>query len=125
MTNRFHDATSHETSQDTTFHDKYRSRLFSRRPLDLRARLVVLHSDGGHAVMHARTRDISRNGAGLTVTGELAYGSAVVLCLRLPGSDAPLCVKAILTRQRGFRVGLRFVHTTAMQRQQIAGLCLA
>jgi hypothetical protein len=102
----------------------HRSRLFSRRPLDLRARLVALHATGERTVVHARTRDLSHSGAGLTVTGELASGTAVVLCLRLPGGGQ-LCLQAVVARRQGFRCGLRFVRPTAEQRLLLSELCCA
>ncbi len=36
--------------------------------------------------VHARTFDVSRSGAGLTLTRQLPSGTAVVLCLRIPGT---------------------------------------
>ncbi len=106
----------------------YASRLFFRRRLDVRARLVALrsmseHVTPEHAVIHARTHDISRSGAGLTLTRELPSGSEVVLCLRLPGRGTPLCLHAVITRRQGFRVGLRFVQPTAEQRLLLCELC--
>jgi hypothetical protein len=114
----------------------YASRLHSRRPLDVRARVVALHSPGdrsvGHgvtregvkySVVHARTRDVSQTGAGLTLTRELRVGSEVVLCFRLPGSGTLLCLAAVVTRGQGFRVGLRFVRPTTQQRLLLSELC--
>ena len=76
----------------------YASRLLSRRSLDVRARVVALHSTAergaghdfigrgfaGHgvtkqgarySVVHARTLDVSQSGAGLTLTCELPWGA--------------------------------------------------
>jgi hypothetical protein len=106
----------------------FASRLFSRRRLDVRARVVALnstieHGTLEHVVVHARTFDISRGGAGLTLTRELPWGSEVVLCFRLPGNGTPLCLHAVITRRQGFRVGLRFVQPTAEQRLLLCELC--
>jgi hypothetical protein len=101
----------------------YASRLFPRRRLDLRARLVALHSTGERIIVHARTCDVSRSGAGLTLTRELASGTEVVLCLRLPGNGNPLCLQAVITHRKGYRVGIRFVRPTAEQRLQLYELC--
>lgn len=114
----------------------YASRLHSRRPLDVRARVVALHSPGDrsaahgvtregvkYSVIHARTRDVSQSGAGLTLTRELPLGSEVVLCFRLPGGGALLCLHAVIIRGQGFRVGLRFVEPTAQQRLLLSELC--
>jgi hypothetical protein len=101
------------------------SRILSRRPLDVRARLVAQHSTGEHVVVHARTRDLSCSGAGLTLTSELPSGTRVVLCFQLPGSDTALCLNAVITRRQGFRAGLRFVEPTAEQRLLLCELCYA
>ena len=101
----------------------WRNRVWSRRPLDLRAQLLTPADAGGRAlVVHGRTVDLSRSGAGVTVTRELAAGSEVVLCLRLPGGNT-LSLRAIITRRRGFRVGLEFVQPTAEQRLMLSALC--
>ena len=101
------------------------SRLFARRPLDLRARLVAMHSTEGSVIVHARTRDLSSTGAGLTLTSELTSGTEVVFCLRLPGTDGQLCLQAVITRRRGFRVGVQFLCPTAQQRLLLSELCCA
>ena len=103
----------------------YASRLFSRRRLDVRVRLVEMRSTGECVVVHARTFDLSRTGAGLTLTRELPSGTEVVLCLRLPCSEHALCLRAVITRCRGFRAGLRFLQPTARQRLMLSELCYA
>lgn len=103
----------------------YASRLFSRRPLDVRAHLVALHSNGERIVVHARTRDVSRGGAGLTLTRDLPSGTEVALCLRLPGNGGQLLLQAVIVRHQGFRVGVQFVRTTAEQRLLLSELCCA
>jgi hypothetical protein len=101
-----------------------RSRLWPRRPLDLRARLLTRSAAGERVLaVHGRTVDLSRSGAGVTVTCELESGTEVVLCLRLPGGGNTLSLRAVITRRRGFRVGLEFVQPTAEQRLLLAELC--
>jgi hypothetical protein len=98
------------------------NRVWPRRPLDLRAQLLTRPDAGGRGlVVHGRTVDLSRSGAGVTVTHELAAGSEVVLCLRLPGGT--LSLRAIIARRSGFRVGLEFVQPTAEQRLMLSALC--
>ncbi len=111
-----------------SFHDRssiYASRLFSRRRLDVRARLVTEHPTGERVIIHARTFDVSRSGAGLTLTHPLPSGTAVVLCLRLPDCGTALCLQAVITRRQGFRVGLQFAQLTAEQRLLLSELCYA
>jgi len=98
------------------------NRLWSRHRLDLRAHLLVRSAaDGRVLVVHGRTADLSRSGAGVTVSRELESGTEVVLCLRLP--QGTLSLRAVVTRRRGFRVGLEFVQPTAEQRLLLAELC--
>jgi PilZ domain-containing protein len=100
------------------------NRVWPRRPLDLRARLLTRPAAGGlGVVVHGRTVDLSRSGAGVTVTCELAEGSEVVFCMHLPGSGTTLDLRAVITRRRGFRVGLEFVQPTAEQRLLLSALC--
>ena len=101
------------------------SRLFPRRRLDLRARLLARHATGGDIIVQARTVDVSRGGAALTLTRELPSGALVVLCLRLPGSGATLCVRAVIVRRQGFRVGVQFLQPNAEQRLLLSELCYA
>jgi len=92
--------------------------------MDLRASLLTRPAEGERVVVvHGRTADLSRSGAGVTVTQELAAGTEVVLCLRLPGSGETLILRAVITRRRGFRVGLEFVQPTAEQRLRLSELC--
>ncbi len=102
----------------------YASRLFSRRALDQRARLIARFATGERVVVHARTCDISHSGAGLTLTRELPAGTEVTLWLRLPG-NGNLCLQAVIARRAGFHAGIRFVETSAEQRLLLAELCSA
>ena len=104
-------------------------------------------------VVHGRTVDLSRSGAGLTLTRELPAGAEVVLCIQLPNSrgplshankptpgfypntpkegalgtpglpGTPLCLRAVVVRRRGFRAGLEFVQPTAEQRLLLCEFC--
>ena len=73
-------------------------------------------------VVHGRTVDLSRTGAGLTLTRELAAGTEVVLCLNLP-CGKPLRLRAVVIRRSGFRAGLQFVEPTAEQRLLLLEFC--
>ena len=74
-------------------------------------------------VVHGRTVDLSRSGAGLTVTRELPEGAEVVLSVQLPIRSEPLCLRAVVVRRRGFRAGLEFVQPTAEQRLLLCEFC--
>ncbi len=101
----------------------YASRLFSRRHIDVRARLIAVHAGGERTVIHGRTCDLSRSGAGLTVTRELSSGVEVILSMHLPGHESPFCLQAVIIRRKGFRVGVQFVSPTAEQRLLLNELC--
>jgi PilZ domain len=104
----------------------YASRLYSRRLVDVRAQLLARRqADGRIVVVHGRTVDLSRSGAGVTLTRELASGTEVVLCLQLPGIGEPLCLRAVIRRRHGFRAGLEFVEPTAEQRLLLCRFCHA
>ena len=104
----------------------YASRRYYRRPVDVRARLVMGPQVNGRTVevvVHGRTFDLSRSGAGLTLTRELPAGAEVVLSVHLPGSGEPLCLRAVVVRRRGFRAGLEFLQPTAEQRLLLCDFC--
>ena len=121
----------------------YAGRLFSRRAVDVRARLLARRQVNGHmeeAVVYGRTVDVSCSGAGLTLTCELPAGSEVLLSLQLSNSDGPLChpskpttgspgtplcLRAVVVRRRGCRAGLKFVQPTAEQRLVLLEFCYA
>ena len=91
----------------------------------MRARLVARHFGGENTTIHGRTFDLSRSGAGLTLTRQLPSGTAVELHLRFPDLGKVLCLQAVITRCQGFRVGLQFVQPTAEQRVALSELCYA
>jgi PilZ domain len=104
----------------------YASRLYSRRRVDVRARVLARQQADGHiVVVQGRTVDLSRSGAGVTLTRELASGTEVVLCLQLPGIADPLFLRAVIRRRHGFRAGLEFVEPTAEQRLLLCRFCHA
>jgi hypothetical protein len=103
----------------------YASRLFSRHPLDVRVRLVALRSTGERVLIHGRSYDVSHSGAGVTLTYELPSGTEVALWMRLPNRDTVLCLRAIIARRHGFRVGLQFLQPTPEQRLLLSELCCA
>jgi hypothetical protein len=108
----------------------YGNRLYARHAMDLRARLLPGNSVGDRhpgalSEVHGRTVDLSRGGAGLTLTREVASGSEVVLCLQVPGKSHPLSLPAVIVRSRGFRVGVKFLDAPAEQRLQLYELCSA
>jgi len=104
----------------------YGNRLYARHAMDLRARLLTGQRMGGKLTeVHGRTVDLSRGGAGLTLTREVASGTEVVLCLQVPGRSHALSLPAVIVRSRGFRVGLKFLDPSAEQRLQLYDLCSA
>jgi hypothetical protein len=102
----------------------YDNRMYARHAMDLRARLLRGNDTHGQfSIVHGRTVDISRGGAGLTLTREVASGAEVVLSIQPPGSRHSLRLPAVIIRSQGFRVGLKFLETSAEQRLRLEELC--
>jgi hypothetical protein len=101
----------------------YRSRIYSRRRLDMRARLLARSNSGEQFVVQGWMCDLSCSGAGLTLTHELPSGSEVVLCLRVPGEVVQLSLRAVIRRRQGLRAGLEFLPPTPEQRLLLTELC--
>ncbi len=103
----------------------HRSRIYSRRRLETRARLLTRGERGQEQVVHGWMRDLSCSGAGIMLAGDVATGEEVVLDMRLPDSLGQLRLKAIVRRRQGFRTGLEFLTTTPEQRLMLTELCYA
>ena len=103
----------------------HRSRIYSRRRLDTRARLLTRGERGKEEVVHGWMRDLSCSGAGLMLAGDVPPGAEVVLSMRLPNQMGHLNLKAVVRRRQGFRTGLEFLTTTPEQRLMLTELCYA
>ncbi|MDR3764101.1 MAG: PilZ domain-containing protein [Acidobacteriota bacterium] len=103
----------------------HRSRIYSRRPLDMRARLLMRGERGKEEVVHGWMRDLSCSGAGMMLAGNVTPGAEVVLSMRLPNRLGHLNLRAVVRRHQGLRTGLEFLTTTPEQRLMLTELCYA
>lgn len=103
----------------------HRSRIYTRRRLELRARLLTRSERGQENVVQGWMRDLSCSGAGVMIAGEVPAGAEVVLTMRLPNSLGHLSLRAVVRRRQGFRTGLEFLTTTPEQRLMLTELCYA
>ncbi len=76
------------------------------------------------ATLHGRTKEISENGLGATVAGELKMHESVELELYLPGSLARQRFTAEVRFRRGFQYGFCFLHPTEEQKNLIRAAAL-
>lgn len=76
------------------------------------------------ATFHGRTKDISENGLGATVAGELKMHESVELEFYLPGSLVPQRFTAEVRFRRGFQYGFCFLDATEEQKTLIRGAAL-
>lgn len=73
----------------------------------------------GERLLHGRTKDISENGLGATVAGELSIGEVVELEFYLTGSLTPVKIKAEVKYRQGFQYGFHFSKITELEKSGI------
>lgn len=78
-------------------------------------RLIVKAGDKAATSLHGRTKNISESGMAATVAGDLERGEIVELQFQLPGTGAPLTVRADIRYRKGFQYGFSFIGLTAEQ----------
>ena len=70
-----------------------------------------------------RSTEISEEGIGATLTGELESGEIVSLEIPLPLSAYPLKVRAIVRYRLGLRYGFEFLTLDTSQRDILRRVC--
>jgi len=95
-----------------------KQRRASRKPLSVPVDLTVLRS-GIPCSMPGRSVNLSEVGVGIVLAGELPLGNPVGLELRLPNSDEPLYIKAVVRYQGPLSCGLEFIGLSAEQQTAI------
>src|SRR5262249_11688524 len=73
----------------------------------------------GDSTLHGRTKDISENGVGATIAGDLSIGDIVELEFYLTGSLTPVKIKAEVRYRQGFQYGFHFVNITELEKSGI------
>ena len=93
-------------------------RNFPRYALKVPLDTITLRS-GIPDSLPGRCTDLSEDGVGAMIAGELMVGQNVGVELRLPHVSVPLQVRALVRHQTGFRCGLQFVHFSLEQREMV------
>jgi len=74
---------------------------------------------GARATFHGRTKDISENGLGAVVAGELDADESLELEFYLPGKLNLVKLTAEVRYHQGFQYGFRFMGIDDQQRNMI------
>ncbi len=98
--------------------EKATRRVDFRKPINVPLDLIALRS-GVPENLPGRCTDLSENGVGAVVAGELAAGQHVAVELRLPNVAVPVRARALVRYQTQLRCGLEFVGLSAEQREMI------
>ena len=98
--------------------DSASRRMMPRHPIDVALDVIALQS-GIPNNMPGRCCDLSENGLGAIVAGELIAGQSVAIELRLPNVGLPVRARAQVRYQDRLRCGLQFVGLSVEQREKI------
>jgi hypothetical protein len=101
--------------------DEARPRQTIRAGLEIGLSVMVIRS-GEPRLMQAVCDDLTPEGAGIKVNGELCPGEPVLVHLSLPSLET-MSVHADVRHRRGSRIGLEFVGLTREQRDQLVDIC--
>lgn len=74
---------------------------------------------GEHELLHGRTKDISENGLGAVVAGELDTDQPLQLEFYLPGKLNPVKLSAEVRHHLGFQYGFQFLDVNDQERNMI------
>jgi PilZ domain-containing protein len=74
---------------------------------------------GAGSTLHGRTKDISENGLGAVVAGELNTNETLELEFYLPGKLNPVKLAAEVRYHQGFQYGFQFMDINDQQRNMI------
>jgi len=97
-------------------------RRYPRFAIDVRLQVRMFQS-GEFRSCWGRSTELSQDGIGATLTGELETGEIVSLEIPLPLSAQPLKVRAIVRYRTGLRYGFEFLTLDAAQRDIVHRVC--
>ena len=100
-----------------------RQRRFSRYRFDARIELSVFR-DGVTAKYWGRTDELSLDGIGATMSGELQTGEVVSMEFSLPLPPHSIKLRAVVRYSRGLRHGFEFLIVSEEQRLVLRQLCV-
>jgi len=98
--------------------EKTQRREFPRRPVHVPLDVIALRF-GVPENLPGRCTDLSENGVGAVIAGELIPDQSVAVELRLPNVGVPVRARALVCHQSHLRCGLEFVGLSAEQREMI------
>jgi TonB family protein len=98
--------------------EKVQRRACSRHPVGVTLDVAVLRS-GIPENLPGRCIDLSENGVGAIIAGELLPDQHVAVELRLPNVGVPVRARALVRYQEQLRCGLQFVGLPVEQREMI------
>jgi c-di-GMP-binding flagellar brake protein YcgR len=97
-------------------------RLTQRHRLDIRLKVTILR-ESGVVLLNGRSNDISENGLGAAIPGELAMDEVIHLEFFIPLHKHVMKLRAAVKRRDGYHYGLEFLTLSAAQRAAIHKLC--
>lgn len=98
-------------------------RRFSRSRFDVRIQVSVFR-DGVTTNCWGRTSELSLDGIGATLSGELRVGEVVSLEFPIPLPPHVIKVRAVVRYSDGLRCGLQFLIVTDEQRLLLREVCV-
>jgi hypothetical protein len=93
-------------------------RTFRRYPLAVRVDVITLRS-GIPDSLPGRCTDLSEDGVGAIIAGDLTTGQQIGIELRLPHINVPVQARALIRHDQGLHFGLQFLKLTPEQREMI------
>lgn len=102
----------------TPFRKQETARRLPRHETDNRVVLTVMRTFGTEKV-RGRATNVSEEGFGAVLAGELSLGEVVEARLLLTGLEEPLEVGAQVQNRAGFKHGLKFLEISPEQRRAI------
>lgn len=97
-------------------------RRFPRYPVDVRVDITVFR-DGNNTSFWGRSTEISEDGVGCTLTGEIESGEVVWMNITLPLSTNPVKLRALVRYRSGLRHGFEFLTRSPEQRRILQRTC--
>jgi len=98
-------------------------RRFARCRFDARIQVAVFR-EGLTITYWGRTSELSLDGVGATLSGELRVGEVVSLEFPIPLPPHVIKVRAVVRYSDGLRCGLEFLVVTAEQRLLLREVCV-
>ena len=98
-------------------------RRFSRSRFDVRIQVAVFR-EGVTTTCWGRTSELSMDGIGATLSGELRVGEVVSLEFPIPLPPHIIKLRAIVRYSDGLRCGLQFLVVTSEQKLLLREVCV-